>query len=121
MDPKLFEQKLSEVAEWHREKLRGHANTDPSGYTEKGREPPTYIEIDRIKPHLCAYTGREQRCEFKIYWRRINPSNPQSDLVRIQKCDTCDGLITPKDRYIPLDGKRYDYPRLIQQKDQENK
>lgn len=120
MDPKLFEQKLSEVAEWHREKHRGHSQADQS-YRERDVAIPTYIEIDKIKPQVCEYTGREQRCEFKIYWRRINPSNPQSDLVRIQKCDTCDGLITPKDRYIPLDGKRYDYPRLIQQRDSEDK
>jgi hypothetical protein len=119
MDPKIFEEKLSEVADWHFQKHQGQSVTDASGYNEKSLVAPVYIHVDKIKPIVCEHTGREQRCQFKIYWRPLNPSNPKGELVRIQKCETCGGLVTPKGRYIDLDGKRYDYPRLILQKDQE--
>lgn len=114
MDQKLFEQMLTEVADWHRERHQGyHKNSTSYGGPTEG-PVPTYIKIDRFKSKACPYQEDKKDCVWKIY-NRGYAGHPK---VLIQKCDTCGALLTPKGHYIAKPNG-FNYPKIIRDADQD--
>ena len=113
MDQKLFEQILTEVAEWHRAEHIGSSKN--SNYFEGcGGEVPTYIRITKFKPQPCPYQADQKDCWWKISKKQYKGCKP----VTVKKCETCGALMTPKGRYIAKpDG--FNYPKIIRDADQE--
>jgi hypothetical protein len=107
MDQKLFEQLLTEVAEWHRERYRGESRNS-TVYEGCEGEHPTYILIDRIKPKNCPYQADKKDCHWKIYKKKYQ-GLPK---YLIQKCETCGALMTPKGKFIAKPENK-NYPLLI--------
>lgn len=109
MDQKLFEQRLSEVAEWHRERHRGQSKSGQTyGDGTEERDPPTYIHIDRFKTKPCPYQADKKDCFWKIYKKQYS-NMPK---VLIQKCETCGAIKTPKGHYVSKPNG-FNYPKII--------
>lgn len=114
MDQKLFEQMLSEVAEWHRERHQGyHKNSTAYAGGDEG-DPPTYIKIDRFKPKTCPYQTDKTDCFWKIHTAKYKGCKP----VKVNKCQTCGALLTPKGRYITKP-EHHNYPKIIREIDED--
>jgi len=109
MNDEEFKRKLTEVANWRWSRLTGDASVKVRGHTD---EPaPEYIEIINLKPRPCQYQEGHSNCHFRIY-TRLYGSIP----VKIQKCDTCGALVTPKGKFIAKP-ETHQYPGLIYKTD----
>jgi hypothetical protein len=113
MDQKLFLEKLTEVADWEWERVQGAAGS-------KGRSEAIYadyperIKLNGFKNNACPYQEGKENCNFKIY-KRLYGKDP----VKIQKCETCGALLTPKGNFIAKP-ESHQYPALIIKADREN-
>ena len=68
MDQKLYLEKLSEVAEWHWEKVKGDTNRNyraPDDVADL--QTPMDIVIDRIKRPPCEHKQSRNGCHWQIY------------------------------------------------------
>lgn len=114
MDQKLFEQRISEVAEWHRERHQGNTSNSKA-YAAADQAPiPTYIKIDRFKPKTCPYQTEKTNCFWKIHTAKYKGCKP----VKVTKCQTCGALLTPKGNFIPKPA-HHNYPKIIRESDED--
>lgn len=85
MDPKLFEQKLSEVCEWRRERHQGVTQAKDSDDIQG--EIPTYIKILEFKDRPCPYNPLHKNCDITIKAAGLK------NAVYFQRCRSCRGVI----------------------------
>lgn len=88
MDPKLFEQKLSEVADWILDKHQGHSYESKGRAIEEDLAVPTYPRILNLKDRPCPYKDDEKNCEIII--RQMTDFGEK---FYYQRCKTCHGVI----------------------------
>lgn len=85
MDPKLFEQKLTEVAEWHQQRHMGDtANSE--GRNDHTGDIPTYPKITKLKDRPCPYNPNHKNCDITI-------KATAQDGIYMRRCRSCQGVI----------------------------
>lgn len=86
MDPKLFEEKLSEVCEWRRERHHGQTH-DSVGRNEVTGDIPTYIAVSQIKDRPCPYNPQHKNCDITIKATAVKQA------IYVRRCRSCRGII----------------------------
>jgi hypothetical protein len=117
MEQKLFEEKLSQVAEWHWERVQG-CFTQNTRTKEIDANPPMYVHVDKIKTPPCPYgqeplpkkNSDENKTEGCLF--QIKVQEHLGEKVIVQRCYTCGGLRTPKGNFIPKP-PHFRYAQLI--------
>ena len=117
MEQKLFEEKLSQVAEWHWERVQG-CFTQNTRTKEIDANLPMYMHVDKIKTPPCPYgqeplpknNSDENKSEGCLF--QIKVQEHLGEKVIVQRCYTCGGLRTPKGNFIPKP-THFRYAQLI--------
>ena len=96
MDPKLFEEKLTEVAEWRRERHQGQSK-DSTGRNDSTGQIPTYIAITKFKDRPCPYNPQHKNCDIVV------KASGMRNSIYFKKCRSCRGVIVRDQWYDGTD------------------